>query len=134
MNAHFTSFVVKVRTIMALRKVLIRHKSKGMLLASTDDDKLKLTDIGKQAPTWSKALWEFTQDGLVTNQFHDYQKYSIPGHLLQMLEGQKQKCARGECWLTKLATNCACGYKDHPGEGKTGCPTHQPWYSYSWQC
>ena len=41
-----------------------------MLLASTDDDKLQLTDMGKQAPTWSKALWEFTQDGLVINQFH----------------------------------------------------------------
>ena len=43
---------------------------------------------------------------IIIYRYIDYQKYSVPGHLLQMLENQKQKCARGKGWLTKLATNC----------------------------
>ena len=54
----------------ALQKVLRCHKSEGMLLASTEDDKLLLTDMGKKTPTLSKVLWEFMQDGLVINQLH----------------------------------------------------------------
>ena len=42
----------------------------------------------------------------ITHRYVDYQKYSIPGHLLKKLDEQKQKCTRGEGWLTKLATNC----------------------------
>ena len=55
---------------MALKNILICQKSEGKLLASTDDDKLLLTDKDKQSQASRKALWEFTQDGLIINQFN----------------------------------------------------------------
>ena len=81
---------------MALKNVLIRHKSEGKLLASSDDDKLLLADKEKQAPALSKALWEFTQDGLVVNQFHGLHLQVKPNSQKVVLE----KCGtkRGSNW------------------------------------
>ena len=120
MNARFTSFVVKVRTFMALRKVLICHKSEGMLLASTDDDKLQLTDMGKQAPTWSKALWEFTQDGLVINQFHGLHLHVEPNSQNVVLGKYGTKrvsnwipTPTGKIHLASDKEICLCVFKSH---------------------
>ena len=105
---------------MALNKVLLRKKSEGKLLASTDDDKLLLTDMRKQAPTWSKALWEFTHDGLFINQFHGLYLHVEPNSQNVVLG--KYSTKRGSNWIATpsgkihLASDneiCLCASRSH---------------------
>ena len=105
---------------MALKKVLLCNKFEGNLLASTEDDKLLLTDKEKTATTGSKALWEVTQDGLVINQFHGLYLQVEPNSQNVVLG--KYGTERGSNWIPTpsgkihLASDneiCLCVSKSH---------------------
>ena len=72
---------------MELKEVLIRHKTEGKLLASSDDDQLVLQDEGKRAPVSRKMLWEFTRNRLLVNQLH---------RLILQVEPNSQNIVLGE--------------------------------------
>ena len=49
----------------------------------------------------------------------------MPGHLLKMLEDQQQKCALGQGWPTKLATNCVVEKIIHNEQMATALKTNR---------